>query len=345
MALLFSAAMRSSSSAMSSCFLKCSISSGWIRSSSRVFSSWYLRQSVKSPQPSPPHPSSITLHHRNGTQDSLLPMMNLVLILIIPMVPRAHPKIRQCAAPAHKDKPLVPRHQPVPIPVQQLDDLLHRPVLVRRVDVVRAVVLEAVRRVQLIKVPVPAVVEVVQLEEGPRVEVRDVVLFCRGGLAGVAEGTGLRGGLGEGEYQLNAASPSRHARQLRRVVGGRRCEQERYLRGGEPAPGEKGGGRPGPLLWRTKCVEELLGLYLCDINTAIDTYIQFVIRVLVILSSTRIYAPVFNNRCAKRRQSLTQVPARSLLASTPISSTKPLQPLLLRSHYSVGTYNPCSQGS
>lgn len=43
---LLSCSIRSCSASISSCFLKCSMSSGCVRSSSLVFSSWYLGLSV-----------------------------------------------------------------------------------------------------------------------------------------------------------------------------------------------------------------------------------------------------------------------------------------------------------
>lgn len=89
--ILSKAATLSASSSNSSCFLKCAMSSGCIKSSSFVFSSWYL-----------PHISPIfSLYHTLSTlrskrkQNLLLPMMNLILHLNIPMMSWPEPKIWQ----------------------------------------------------------------------------------------------------------------------------------------------------------------------------------------------------------------------------------------------------------
>jgi hypothetical protein len=126
-------------------------------------------------------------------------MMYLILILIIPMMTRPHPKIRQPPPPRHKRKPLRPRHEAIAVAIQQTDDLVDRAVLVRPVDRRRRLVLEPVCAVQLVEVPLAVVVEVVKLEEGPGVEVRDVMLFCGRVSWAVARESGREGELGDWE--------------------------------------------------------------------------------------------------------------------------------------------------
>lgn len=107
-------------------------------------------------------------------------MMYLILILVIAVVSRSHPEIGKLPPTSHKRHPLLFRHAPVLVSVQQTHYLIDHIVLALFRDVVGALVLEPVCRVYLIEVPVPAGVEIVQLEEGAAVEVGDMMLIWKG---------------------------------------------------------------------------------------------------------------------------------------------------------------------
>ena len=180
--------------------------------------------------------------------------MNLVLILVIAMMPRPHPKVRQPPALRHKRKPLLLRHQPIAVPIQQTDDLVDRAALVPVVDRRRRLVLEAVGAVQLVEVPLPVVVEVMELEEGARVEVRDVMLFCGKVSRAVRRERGRAGRMERGTaYQLNALSPSLHPHQLLPVSDVRLRVLGLWRRAEELAQAERGGGFSVPLPLSDAC--------------------------------------------------------------------------------------------
>ena len=88
-------------------------------------------------------------------------MMYLILVLIIPMVSWSHPEIGQLPPTPQKCEPLLFRHAPILVSVQQAHYLVDHVFLALGVEAIGALMLEPVRRVYLDKIPVSAVVEVV----------------------------------------------------------------------------------------------------------------------------------------------------------------------------------------
>jgi hypothetical protein len=97
--------------------------------------------------------------------------MNLVLILIVSMMPRSIPEIRQLHTLSAPLEPLFPAYEPITVAIIQREHLPHAFVFTGGGHAARGLVVEAVKGVDIGRVPVARGVEVVQREEGAWVEV------------------------------------------------------------------------------------------------------------------------------------------------------------------------------
>lgn len=97
--------------------------------------------------------------------------MNLVLILIVAMVARSIPEIRQLHTLFTPLEPLFPADEPITVSIIQREHLPHALVFANGGHGARGLVVEAVEGVDIGRVPVARGVEVMQREEGAGVEV------------------------------------------------------------------------------------------------------------------------------------------------------------------------------
>lgn len=106
-----------------------------------------------------------------------LPVMDLILVLVVAVVSRARPQIRQGPALVrNKDLELVAIDHPILVIIDQAQNLGNNLLLALLADVLVGVVHEPVGAQDLGRFPLPVRVVVVQREEGGGVEVGDVVL-------------------------------------------------------------------------------------------------------------------------------------------------------------------------
>ena len=115
---------------------------------------------------------------RRRGRNSLLPVVDLVLVLVVAVVagPGAH--VRQGLALALDDvDKLIARDAAVAVLVEQRQDVAHDLVLADEGDLLVRLVHQAVCAQDLVVLPVAVAVEVVKREEGGRIEAGGVVLL------------------------------------------------------------------------------------------------------------------------------------------------------------------------
>lgn len=134
-------------------------------------------------------PSKGSRPYRPRIELSLLPVVNLVLHLHVPVMPGPRAKVGQRALSLLREgRPFRPLDVPVAVRIHQAPDFAQDLVFLRLRYVFRSLVFHAVGLEDLAAVPVAVVVVIVKREERRRVEVVDVVLACswvrkrRGGL-------------------------------------------------------------------------------------------------------------------------------------------------------------------
>jgi hypothetical protein len=104
-------------------------------------------------------------------RDILLPVMNLVLILVVSMMPRSIPEVRQLHTLPAPLEPLFPAYKPITVAIIQREHLPHAFVFAGGGHGARGLVVEAVKGVNVGGIPEARGVEVMQREEGAWVEV------------------------------------------------------------------------------------------------------------------------------------------------------------------------------
>lgn len=104
-------------------------------------------------------------------------MVNLILILIISMMPRAVPKVGQSHSLRLRYGILCKRYGTIAVMIVQLQHLGNSLLLICLRDVLCGFVVQAVELVDVVVRPLIRAVKVVECEEGTGVKVRYVVLL------------------------------------------------------------------------------------------------------------------------------------------------------------------------